>query len=95
MDEKLMRERLKALSARNDLTELMNLTIYDVSREISRNSQHNIQMEFHVKESFNNKPPKNIHYLFRADDADAMELYSLLLRMEVSEEEASKVLLPE
>ena len=55
MDKEIMRNRLIDLSKREiDLVELMNLTVYNVSRELKLNKQNNYQIHFWVKESFNN-----------------------------------------
>jgi hypothetical protein len=95
MDEGTMRNRLSELSSENDLTELIDLTIYNVNRALTKNSQNNYQIEFYVKESYKDNSPKTKHYLFRSYDADALELFSILIRMEVDEEEAMKEFLPE
>ena len=95
MDEETMRNRLSELSSENDLTELMDLTIYNVNRALTRNSQNNYQIEYHIKESYKDNPPKTKHCLFRSYDADALELFSILIRMEVDEDEAMKEFLPE
>ena len=93
MDEGTMRNRLSELSSENDLTELMDLTIYNVNRALTKNSQNNYQIEYYIKESYKDSPPKTKHYLFRSYDADALELFSI--RMEVDEDEAMKEFLPE
>ena len=95
MDEETMRNRLSELSSENDLTELMDLTIYNVNRALTKNSQNNYQLEYYIKESYKDKQPKTTHYLFRSYDADALELFSILIRMELDEDEAMKEFLPE
>ena len=47
MDEETMRNRLSELSSENDLTELMDLTIYNVNRALTKNSQNNYQIEYY------------------------------------------------
>ena len=50
MDKEIMRNRLIDLSKREiDLVELMNLTIYEVKREVEVNSQNNFQIHFWLK----------------------------------------------
>ena len=95
MDKGTMRNRLSELSSENDLTKLMDLTIYNVNRALTKNSQNNYQIEYYIKESYKDNPPKTKHYLFRSYDADALELFSILIRMEVDEDEAMKEFLPE
>ena len=60
-----------------------------------KRQQNNYQIEYYIKESYKDKPPKAKHYLFRSYDADALELFSILIRMEVDENEAMKEFLPE
>jgi hypothetical protein len=83
MDREIMRQRFIDLSKRGiDLVELMNLTIYNVKREIEVNAQNNFEIHFQHKEPFNNKSANTIHKLYRSDEGEAYEILSLLIRME-------------
>ena len=78
-----MRERLIDLTKKEiDLVELMNLTIYDVRREVEVNKQNNFQIHYCVNEPFNNKKGKSQHTLYRSNEGEAYEILSLLIRME-------------
>ena len=84
MDKEIMRNRLIDLSKREiDLVELMNLTIYEVKREVEVNSQNNFQIHFWVIEPFNKKKGESQHILYRSDEGEAYEILSLLIRMEI------------
>ena len=88
MTEEIMRERLVDLPKYRsgdkeiDLVELMDLTIYNVKREVEVNLQDNFQIHFWVKESFNNEEENSHHYLYRRKEGEAYEILSLLIRME-------------
>ena len=78
-----MRNRLIDLSKREiDLVELMNLTIYNVKREVEVNKQNNFQIHYWLNEPFNNKDSNSQHKLYRSDEGEAYEILSLLIRME-------------
>tara|TARA_B110000467_G_C18165014_1_gene391872 strand:+ start:105 stop:392 length:288 start_codon:yes stop_codon:yes gene_type:complete len=95
MDKETMRQRLIDLSKRGiDLVELMDLTIYNVKREIEVNAQQNFEVHFQHKERFNNKSENTIHKLYRSDEGEAYEILSLLIRME-NHYENGRELLPE
>ena len=95
MDKEIMRNRLIDLSKREiDLVELMNLTIYNVKREVEVNKQNNFQIHYWLKESFNNKDSNSQHILYRSNEGEAYEILSLLIRME-NHYEAGRELLPE
>ena len=100
MTEEIMRERLVDLTKYRsgdkdiDLVELMNLTIYNVKREVEVNKQNNFQIHFWLKQSFHNKEENTQHILYRRDEGEAYEILSLLIRME-NHYEYCKELLPE
>ena len=100
MNEEVMRERLVDLTKYRsgdkdiDLAELVNLTVYNVSRELKLNQQNNYKIHFWVKESFNNEEENTHHYLYRRKECEAYEILSLLIRME-NHYEYCKELLPE
>jgi hypothetical protein len=83
MDKEIMKSRLIDLTHKTiDLVPLVDLTVYNVSRELKLNSQNNYQIDFWVKEPFNNKDVNSHHYLYRHNEGDAYEILSLLIRME-------------
>ncbi len=83
-----MRERLVDLTKYRsgdkdiDLTELINLTVYNVSRELKLNSQNNYRISFWVKESFNKEDENTHHDLYRRNEGEAFEILSILIRLE-------------
>ena len=83
MDKEIMKNRLIDLTHKSiDLVPLVDLTVYNVSRELKLNSQKNYQIHFWVKEPHNNKGENHHHYLYRRNEGDAYEILSLLIRME-------------
>ena len=95
MKSEVMRERLIDLSKREiDLVELMDLTVFNVKREVEVNKQNNFQIHFWIKQPFNNKEANSQHILYRSNEGEAYEILSLLIRMENYDDEG-RVLLPE
>jgi len=88
MNDEIMRERLVDLTKYRsgdkdiDLTELINLTVYNMSRELKLNSQNNYQISFWVKESFNKEDENTHHHLYRRNEGEAFEILSILIRLE-------------
>ena len=83
MDKEIMRSRLIDLTHKKiDLVPLVDLTVYNVSRELKVNVQKNYQIHFWVKEPFHNNGENSRQYLFRNNEGDAYEILSLLIRME-------------
>ncbi len=78
-----MRSRLIDLTHKKiDLVPLVDLTVYNVSREVDLNKQDNFQIHFWVKEPFNDEGENSHHYLYRRNEGEAYEILSLLIRME-------------
>ena len=98
MNDVIMRERLVDLTKYRsgdkyiDLAELINLIVYNVSRELKLNKQNNYQIHFCVKESFNNEEENTHHYLYRRKEGEAYEILSLLIRIEKHHEESGELL---
>ena len=83
MEKEAIKLRLVDLTKRDmDLAKLMDLTIYEVSREIDWSQKKNYGVSFHVLEFYDNKPANHLHTVFRYKEADAFEILSLLLRIE-------------
>ena len=83
MDKEIMKNRLIDLTHKSiDLVPLVDLTVYNVSRELKLNSQKNYQINFWVKEPFNDKGENSHHYLYRHNEGDAHEILSILIRLE-------------
>ena len=83
MEKAAIKLRLVDLTKRDmDLAKLMDLTIYEVSREIDWIQKKNYGVSFHVLEFYDNKPANHLHTVFRYKEADAFEILSLLLRIE-------------
>ena len=83
MDKEIMKNRLIDLTHKSfDLVPLVDLTVYNVSRELKLNSQKNYQIHFWVKEPFNNEEENTHHYLYRRNEGEAYEILSLLIRLE-------------
>ena len=83
MEKEAIKLRLVDLTKRDmDLAKLMDLTIYEVSREIDWSQNKNYGVSFHVLEFYDNKPANHLHTVFRYKEADAFEILSLLLRIE-------------
>ena len=96
LDKEIMRNRLIDLTKRDiDLVELIDLTIYNVKREVEVNLQDNFQIHYWVKEPFNNKEGNSQHVLYRRNEGETYEILSLLIRMEEHYDGEGKQLLPE
>ena len=83
MEKNIIQSRLSELS-RDDvnLSRLVDLTIYEVSRVVSWEEKRNYGLSFHVLEHFDNKPEKALHTIYRYNEADIYEILSILLRLE-------------
>ena len=83
MEKNIIKSRLLELS-RNDLnlSRLVDLTVYEVSRVISWEQKQNYGLSFHVLEHFSDKPEKALHTIYRYNEADIYELLSIMIRLE-------------
>ena len=83
MEKEDIKLRLIDLTKRDmDLSKLMDLTIYEVNRNISWDHKKHHGISFHILEFFNNKPARHLHTIHRYKEADIYEILSLLLRLE-------------
>ena len=80
MEKNIIKSRLLELS-RDDLnlSRLVDLTVYEVSRVISWEQKQNYGLSFHVLEHFGDKPEKAIHTIYRYNEADIYELLSIMI----------------
>ena len=83
MEKNIIKSRLLELS-RDDLnlSRLVDLTVYEVSRVISWEQKQNYGLNFHVLEQFSDKPEKALHTIYRYNEADIYELLSIMIRLE-------------
>ena len=83
MEKNIIKSRLLELS-RDDLnlSRLVDLTVYEVSRVISWEQKRNYGLSFHVLEHFGDKPEKALHTVYRYSEADIYELLSIMIRLE-------------
>jgi len=83
MEKNIIKSRLLELS-RDDLnlSRLVDLTVYEVSRVISWEQKQNYGLRFHVLEHFSDKPEKALHTIYRYNEADIYELLSIMIRLE-------------
>ena len=83
MEKNIIKSRLLELS-RDDLnlSRLVDLTVYEVSRVVSWEQKRNYGLSFHVLEHFGDKPEKALHTVYRYSEADIYELLSIMIRLE-------------
>ena len=83
MEKNIIKSRLLELS-RDDLnlSRLVDLTVYEVSRVVSWDQKRNYGLSFHVLEHFGDKPEKALHTVYRYSEADIYELLSIMIRLE-------------
>jgi hypothetical protein len=82
-DKEIMRNRWIDLNHKKiDLVPLVDLTVYRVDRKLQLNIQKYYQIKFWVKEPFNDKEENSQHYLYRHNEGDAYEIFSILIRLE-------------
>jgi hypothetical protein len=83
MEKNIIKSRLLELS-RDDLnlSRLVDLTVYEVSRVVSWEQKRNYGLSFHVLEHFGDKPEKGLHTVYRYSEADIYELLSIMIRLE-------------
>ena len=68
MNKQLIKRILNENSARDDLTELVNIKVSDVKhKNFKKNSQNNFRLEFRVKGEYKGLKDKT-HYIFRKDN---------------------------
>ena len=83
MDKNIIKSRLSELSRDDlDLSRLVDITIFGVSRVVLSDKKNNFGVSFQVLEHFNNKPEKTLHSIYRYNEADIYELLSILIRLE-------------
>jgi hypothetical protein len=88
MNKQLIKRMLKELSAREDLTELVNNKVSDVKyKGFKKNSQNNYRLEFNVKGEYKGLKDKT-HYIFRKDNKmdEFIKIHYCLLWLEKDSE---------